>query len=164
MTGLASGRADELDAPLQECADGLACVDGQCILEGGSGCADGSACPYGFDCVNANCVAVGTLPAGTVGASCALNVECESGICVGGDGADGYCSQQCTSAQDCPHSAACQDMGGITLCAAPWSALPATPTSAGDGGCQVARRTGGAGTAALLLLLGLALVRRRHAR
>ncbi|HEY3358153.1 MAG TPA: trypsin-like serine protease [Polyangia bacterium] len=148
------------------CAAGFDCINGQCVIHSSTGCSDANPCAYGYDCVSGACVEAGTLPAGTVGASCTANAQCQSGICVGGDAPGGYCSQTCGSDHDCPHSAACQDMGGITLCAAPWSALPPTAATTAKevgGGCQTGGRAAGPAGTAALLMLALALARRRRA-
>jgi V8-like Glu-specific endopeptidase len=149
------------------CGHGYACVNGQCLPQLATSCSDTSPCQAGYDCVSGQCVQAPPPAAGTTGASCTSNSECQSGICVDGNTPNGFCTQVCGSNTDCPHTAACQSIGGMNLCGAPYSAAatPVTTKELNSAGCSVGGHGAAPAWSALLLVVALGLcLRRRSAR
>jgi len=143
------------------CAMSSDCSSTLCATAGGSSfctalCDPASpmACERGFDCVDAGGIFVCAPGSGGLGAGCANNDECVSGICAL-EGTDGFCTRICDAANPCPASFSCVEASGETrVC---------RPAGRGGCGCRVGRGQGG--PAALLGLIGTALallVRRRR--
>jgi uncharacterized protein (TIGR03382 family) len=144
------------------CQTGYSCVNGQCVAQQPtSGCTSSSDCVAGFQCVDSMCVP--TLSSGATGSACTHNSDCDSGMCVDGDTDHGFCTEECSNDHDCPSGATCQSIAGMSLCGPP----VATGNGATDdgpamtGGCQASGSAAGSSSALALLLLGLALFRRR---
>ncbi|MCA9670149.1 MAG: hypothetical protein KC503_31360 [Myxococcales bacterium] len=75
---------------------------------------------------------------GTLGASCQQNDQCNSGLCVGMEGQQYYCSQQCQSGQ-CPAGYSCVSTDqGVSVCA-----RDAGGTGSGSGGGSGGSSSGG---------------------
>ncbi len=90
-------------------AAGATCEGGQCI---GAECTDPSMCPPGWDCVSGMCAEVpdgGPMLLG-LGATCTMDAECGSGICLPPE-RGGICTRTCEDALQCSSevtfSAAC---------------------------------------------------------
>jgi MYXO-CTERM domain-containing protein len=95
-------------------------------------------------CIDGSCEPFG----GGLGATCADNADCNSGLC-GSDGAQRICTEVCDGS--CPSGFSCEPAGGVRVC---W---PAEGSHGGLGGC--AAGGAGRGPVALVALLGLALAR-----
>ncbi|OIP36971.1 MAG: hypothetical protein AUK47_14445 [Deltaproteobacteria bacterium CG2_30_63_29] len=76
--------------------DGYICAD----LDGASGCLPGS---------------MATTGAGSIGASCAADGDCDAGLTCMTNFVFGYCSKACVSDGDCGSDGACIDQGGGTM-------------------------------------------------
>lgn len=94
-------------------------------------------------------------PRGEEGDACRSSGECADGLVCFGSGS-GVCRATCQSTAECGAGEVCEDVGGVSLCAA--------PSHSGDdaGGCSVAAPRGVAGGAWVLLGLLLTALRRRQ--
>lgn len=141
----------------EDCASGLCATDGTnsfctalCAPE------DPGSCGPGFECRMEGPVAVCVPGAGGLGAMCATNDECLSGICAT-EGGTSYCTRLCDASETCPPRFSCVEASGETrVC------RPATV----GGGCGCSAAGTGRGPAILsvlgLLALALTLVKRRR--
>ena len=100
------------------CAEGLACLDGDCIevcifdfeCADGEVCADGACVPScNTECALGEvCVAGACLPSETP--ECVTGADCESGVCV-----NGACTSACETHADCPEDELCQASSGTCI-------------------------------------------------
>ena len=112
--------------------------------------------------VDPSCAGSGSCWAGPlgIGGECAGPADCTSGLCLTKPGELSRCSESCDPATKlCPAGTSCETAGGQPVCApAPgWTLEAAT----GGGGCTVAG-TSSTGLVPLLVVLVLALARRRR--
>ena len=150
----------ELGGPGAECVTSedcdpdfaLECVDADGELLCAAPCADGACTTPGFECgptaSGDRCVPPG-LP---LGAECAANGDCRTGICAG------TCTRLCGDLEGCPDGYECRAAGEHSGC------FPMPPRVARDGGCSATPSSGTApGLLALLALaIGVALRRKRE--
>jgi hypothetical protein len=109
-------------------------------------CVSGHDCPSDFSCLTGVCMPGATV-AGGLGATCATNAECVSGLC-DSDGTQALCTGACNADGSCPSGFDCLD--GQNVC---W------PSGGGGGGCASG---GNAGWVLAGLGLAVVLVRRRR--
>jgi Bacterial Ig domain len=152
-----------------DCNAPLVCMNMQCVMPTtmGGACSDSNPCPSGQTCGSdgtcSTSMSTGPQP-GQTGASCTDNSQCANGLCAS-IGNQSFCTQQCdpTDATSCPKNMKCVADSGGHYC---------EPSGNGDngtssGGCSTtpgASGDFGGMLAALCLVLGFFLARRRLAR
>jgi MYXO-CTERM domain-containing protein len=144
--GSACVTGEDCSGAAPECVD----VDGDVVCT--APCDEMGGCDLGFECaptaVGDRCVPPG-LP---LGAECAANPDCRSGVCAG------ICTRLCADDSSCPEGWQCSPAGPVDGC----FPRPDPPPSS-DGGCSATSAAGtGAGMLSLLLFVALAGRRRRR--
>jgi len=116
---------------------------------GNTPCTTDEQCSAGLECNGAVCVPEDPS-AGALGSECAVNDDCDSGVCASLQG-QSLCTQTCDEANPCPGGFDCLDGGGC------W------PADGGGGGCSVQGSAGGSLFALIFLgaFVGLGFRRRR---
>ncbi len=118
-----------------------------------------------LQCVDGSCAPIETDPPGSLGDICSGNDECISGICGAGPGGVNRCVALCDpAASTCPDGFDCLSAGDSGAC---WPASgddpEDNPNSSGvSGGCAVGGGSSSGAPALGLLLLALAVFRRRR--
>jgi hypothetical protein len=109
-------------------------------------------------------VTITILPPAAFGELCDRHEVCASGICANA-GSIVFCTQLCDPAVGCPENAECVAAGNKHVCGPPRADAAEPEQAAAASGCAVSssRAAVDAWPAALLLLIGLALLLRRRA-
>lgn len=147
-----------------ECRGNSDCAEGRCIAgtDGVSvcsrACQQDAQCPRGYSCASGACSRRLAVAPGAVGAPCAADDQCQTGMCVDSAAGRGFCTAACDATNPCPNNAVC----GAAPASATYCGPPTLATA--PGGCA----TGGDGAsgfaAALVLALLMIAARRRTAR
>ncbi len=96
-------------------------------------------------------------PLGAEGEACESSAACQDGLICFGSGS-GLCTATCSSTADCGAGEVCEDVGGASLCSIP------SGSADDSGGCAVSLSAPRESSAALAMLLGVALLGRRRSR
>lgn len=92
-----------------QCKPSEQCDQGKCVARA---CTNNDQCGVGWSCINSRCVQDGGCTGG-----CPDGQTCNSGRCVGTEGA------ACSATADCAAGLVCATGGGLTLCAKPCTAV-----------------------------------------
>jgi len=96
-----------------ECRDDMVCLEYAGVHECSRPCTDDASCGDGFECRDSMCMRDRRQGVGGV---CHDNPDCGDAICAA-LGERLWCTAQCDGPEDCPSGFACQDAGGVNVCA-----------------------------------------------